>query len=79
MRWPCLGVQAGAPPGGQELSVNGGVEEAGEGVPVHQRVDLQLGLLVHEVAGLRQALVDALPHARVQAHLQGGREGERDI
>lgn len=55
--WRGLGVEAGAPPAGQEVSVNRGVEETGEGVPVHQGVDLELGLLVHQVARLRQALV----------------------
>lgn len=65
-----LGVQAGASLALEKVPVNGGVEEAGEGVPVHERVDLQLGLLIHEPAGLRQALIDALSHTRVQAHLQ---------
>lgn len=64
-----LGVEAEAPPGGQVVSVNGGVEEAREGVAVHQGVDLELGLFVHQVAGLRQVLVDPLPHPRVQTHL----------
>lgn len=65
-----LGVQAGASLALQKFPVHGGVEEAGVGVPVHERVDLQLRLLVHEPTRLRQALVDALAHARVQAHLQ---------
>lgn len=52
-----LGVEAGAPPAGQEVSVNGGVQETGEGVPVHQGVDLELGLLVHQIAGFCQGLV----------------------
>lgn len=52
-RWGGLGVKAGAPPAGQEVSVNGGVEETGEGVPVHQGVNLELGLFVHGVARLR--------------------------
>lgn len=64
-----LGVEAEAPPGGQVVSVNGGVEESREGVAVHQGVDLELGLLVHQAAGLRQALVDPLTHPRVQTHL----------
>lgn len=68
-----LGVEAGAPPVGQEVSVNGGVEETWEGVAVHQGVDLELGLLVHQVAGLRQVLVDSFSDPRVQAHL-GRRE-----
>lgn len=54
-----LGVEAGAPPAGQEVSVNRGVEETGVGVAVHQRVDLELGLLVHQAAGLSQALVNS--------------------
>lgn len=48
----CLGVEASAPPAGQEVSVNRGVEEPREGVTVHEGVDLQLGLLVHQVTGL---------------------------
>lgn len=36
---------------------------------MHQGVDLELGLLVHQVAGLRQVLVDPLSHPRVQTHL----------
>lgn len=67
-----LGVEAGAPPVGQEVSVNGGVEETGEGVAVHQRVDLKLGLLVHQVAGFRQGLVDSFSDPRVQTHLRPG-------
>lgn len=66
-----LGVEAGAPPVGQEVSVNGGVEETGEGVAVHQGVDLKLGLLVHQVAGLRQGQVYSFSDPRVQTHLQG--------
>lgn len=65
-----LGVEAGAPPAGQEVSVNGGVEEPGKGVAVHQGVDLELGLLVHHVAGLCQALVYAFSDPRVQTHLK---------
>lgn len=45
---------------------------------MHQSVDLQLGLLVHHVAGLRQAQVDAFPHPRIQAHLKA-EEGERTV
>lgn len=69
-RWRGLGVEAGAPPAVQEVSVNGGVEETGEGVPVHQGVDLELGLLVHHVARLCQALVYSFSDPRVQTHLQ---------
>lgn len=64
-----LGVEAGAPPVGQEVSVNGGVEETGEGVAVHQGVDLELGLLIHQVAGLRQGLIYSFSDPRVQTHL----------
>lgn len=69
-----LGVKAGGSPVLEKVPVKGGVEEAREGVPVHQSVDLQLGLLVHQLAGLGQAQVDALPHSRVQAHLQRERK-----
>lgn len=55
--WRGLGVEAGAPLAGQEVSVNGGVEKTGKGVAVHQGVDLELGLFIHQVAGLRQALI----------------------
>lgn len=55
--WRGLGVEASTPPVGKEVSVNRGVEETGEGVAVHQGVDLELGLLVHQVAGLCQSLV----------------------
>lgn len=65
-----LGVQAGALLALNELPVEGGVEEARVGVSVHEGVDLQLGLLVHVPAGLRQAVVNALSHTRVQADLQ---------
>ena len=65
-----LGLQAGAPLVGQEVSVNGGVEETGEGVAVHQGVDLELGLLVHQVAGLRQGQIDSFSDPRVQTHLR---------
>lgn len=68
-RWRSLGVEAGTPPVGEEVSVNGGVEETGEGVAVHQGVDLELGLLIHQVAGLRQGLVYSFSHPRVQTHL----------
>lgn len=64
-----LGVEAGAPPVGEEVSVNGGVEETGEGIAVHQGVDLELGLLVHQAAGLRQVLVYSFSDPRVQTHL----------
>lgn len=37
---------------------------------MHERVDLKLGLLVHQAAGLCQALVDALPHPGIQTDLQ---------
>lgn len=47
-----LGVKASAPPVGQEVSVNRRVEETGEGVAVHQRVDLKLGFFIHRVTGL---------------------------
>ena len=70
-----LNVQAGASPAVQQVSVDGAVEEAGEGVAVHQGVDLELGLLVHQVAGLGQGLVDALSDPRVQADLGGGTDG----
>lgn len=73
-RWRALGVEAGAPPVGQEVSVNGGVEETGEGVAVHQGVDLELGLLVHQVAGLRQGLVDSFSYSWVQTHLGQGKQ-----
>lgn len=68
--WRGLGVEAGVPPAGQEVSVNGGVEETGEGVAVHQGVDLELGLLIHQVAGLRQALVYSFSDPRVQTDLR---------
>lgn len=64
-----LGVEAGAPPVGQEVSVKGGVEETGEGVAVHQGVNLELGLLVHQVAGLGQGLVYSFSDPRIQTHL----------
>lgn len=72
-----LGVEAGAPPVGQELSVKGGVEETGEGVAVHQGVNLELGLLVHQVAGLGQGLVDSFSDPRVQTHLGQERNTDR--
>lgn len=71
-----LGVEAGAPPVGQEVSVKGGVEETGEGVAVHQGVNLELGLLVHQVAGLGQGLVYSFSDPRVQTHL--GQERNRE-
>lgn len=37
---------------------------------MHERVDLELGLLVHQAAGRCQALVDALPHPGIQTDLQ---------
>ncbi len=76
-RWG-LGVEAGTPPVGQEVSVNGGVEETGEGVAVHQGVDLELGLLIHQVAGLRQGLVDSFSDPRVQTNLEEGKENNFD-
>lgn len=72
-----LGVEAGAPPVGQEVSVKGGVEETGEGVAVHQGVNLELGLLVHQVAGLGQGLVYSFSDPRVQTHLGQERNTER--
>lgn len=72
-----LGVEAGASPVGQEVSVKGGVEETGEGVTVHQGVNLELGLLVHQVAGLGQGLVYSFSDPRVQAHL--GQERNTDM
>lgn len=72
-----LRVEAGASPVGQEVSVKGGVEEAGEGVAVHQGVDLELGLLVHQVAGLGQGLVYSFSDPRVQTHL--GQETNADM
>lgn len=72
-----LGVEAGASPVGQEVSVKGGVEETGEGVTVHQGVNLELGLLVHQVAGLGQGLVYSFSDPRVQAHL--GQERNTDV
>ena len=65
-----LGVEAGAPPAGQEVSVNGGVEETGKGVAVHQGVNLELGLLVDQVAGLSQTLVYSFSDPWVQTHLR---------
>lgn len=64
-----LGVEAGAPPVGQEVSVNGGVEETGEGVTVHQGVNLELGLLIHQVAGLSQGPIDSFSDPGVKTHL----------
>lgn len=72
-----LGVEAGASPVGQEVSVKGGVEETGEGVTVHEGVNLELGLLVHQVAGLGQGLVYSFSDPRVQAHL--GQERNTDM
>lgn len=36
---------------------------------MHQRVDLQLGIVKDVLGGLGHAPVDGLPHARVQADL----------
>lgn len=44
---------------------------------MHQGVDLELGLLVHQVAGLGQGLVYSFSDPRVQTHL--GQERNADM
>lgn len=46
------------------------VDEAWVGVPVHQRVDLQLGLIEGVWRRLHHVTVDDLTHARVEGYLQ---------
>lgn len=46
------------------------VQESWEGIPVHQGVDLQLGIFVHVRAGVQQVPVDHLPNSRIQADLK---------
>lgn len=46
------------------------VQESWERIPVHQGVDLQLGIFVHVRAGVQQVPVDHLPNSRIQADLK---------
>lgn len=58
----CLGLGGGARAALDQGSVDGGVEEAGVRVSVHQRVDLQLRVLKGVGCGVGHLLVDDLPH-----------------
>lgn len=54
----------------RQLLVDRRVDEARVRVAVHQRVDLQLGLVERVRCGRHHVLVDDLSHSGVQAHLQ---------
>lgn len=58
----CLGLGGGARAALDQVSVDGGVEEAGVRVSVHQCVDLQLRILKGVGRGVGHLLVDDLPH-----------------
>lgn len=49
------------------------VQESWERIPVHQSVDLQLGIFVHVRARVQQVPVDHLPNSRIQTDLKWNR------
>ena len=57
------------PVGPEQLLVDGRVDEPRVRVPVHQGVDLQLGLVKGVLVGRHHVAVDNLPYPGVQAHL----------
>lgn len=59
----------------EEGTVRGGAEEARIGVPVHERIDLQLRIIKRVCRWLLHLPVDPLPHSGVQAHLLGREDG----
>lgn len=64
-----LRLRGGARAAVDERLVNVGGEEPWVGIPVHERVDLQLGVLERVRRGLLHLPVDDLPNPSVQAHL----------
>lgn len=66
-----LGLGGGARAGVRERLVDAGGEESRVGVPVHQRVDLELGVLEGVRRGLLHPPVDHLSDPGVQTHLRG--------
>ena len=74
------GLVEGDPARPEEVPVGRAVDEARVGVPVHERVDLQLRLVEGVLRGRDHVAVDDLADAGVQGHLEmGGRGGQRSV